>query len=190
MAPTPSVKVLKTFSYKGNTKQWSNRYHFNGGTPADPTHWNTLFDNIVAAEKLCLGSIVTITECIGYNAGSDLPMASKTYSQAGSIALAGSEIWLPGFCAYLMRWGTTARTAKNHPVYLFNYFHGVKNNPGDGHEVIQTSQVSAFNTYCSAWVTGFSDGTITAVRAGPNGATGAANLRSSPVFTTHRDFQN
>jgi hypothetical protein len=87
-----------------------------------------------------------------------------------------------------MRWTTSARTSKNHPVYLFNYFHGLRRNSGGDINEINTTQITAFNTYCSAWVTGFSDGTITAVRAGPNGATGAADLRSSPVYATHRDF--
>lgn len=190
MAPTPSVKILKTFSYKGQTKTWTNRYHFNGGTPADPTHWHTLMDNIVAAEKLCLRDNVTIVGAIGYNAGSDLPIASKTYSQVGSIALVGTQIDMTGDTAYLMKWSTTARTSKNHPIYLFSYFHGVKRDPSQGPNEVQTTHVSAFNTYCSAWVSGFSDGTITAVRAGPNGATGAAILLSSPVYATHRDFRN
>lgn len=190
MAVTPSIKVVKTMPYKGITRTWSNRYHFNGGTPADATHWHTLMDNVTAAEKLCLGAQATITECIGYNAGSDLPVASKTYSLSGSIALAGSEVWLTGDSVFLMKWSTTARTSKNHPIYLFSYLHTVKNNPSDGHEVIQTGQVTTFNTYCSAWETGFSDGSITAVRAGPNGATGFADLRSGTVYCTHRDLPN
>lgn len=188
MAPTPSVKITKTFTAKGVTWHWSNRYHFNGGTPADNAHWITLFDNIVAAEKLCLRSNQTIVSAVGYNAGTDSPIASKTYSQVGSIVLSGSEIDMTRDTAYLMKWSTTARTSKNHPIYLFSYFHGVKRDPTQDVNQVQVAQVTAFNTYCTAWVTGFSDGTITAVRAGPNGATGAAVLRSAPVYATHRDF--
>lgn len=190
MAPTPSIKVSKQFGFEGNTKTWTNRYHFNGGTPADPTHWHTLMDNVVAAEKLCLGTNVTIVECTGYNAGSDLPIASKTYSQAGSVSLAGSEIWLVGEACFLLKWQTTARTSKNHPIYLFNYMHGVKSNPSDGIGTIQASQYGVMNTYGAAWVTGFSDGTITAVRAGPNGATGAYVTPSFPTYNHHRDFRD
>lgn len=188
MAVTPSVKIEKTFTAKGVTRRWSNRYHFNGGTPADATHWHTLMDNIVTAEKACLASTHTIVAAVGYNAGSDLPVASKTYSTAGTFTLAGSDLWMPDVMAYLMRWSTTARTSKNHPVYLFSYFHGVRRDSSGDINAIQTTQVSAYNTYCTAWVTGFSDGSITAVRAGPNGATGSADLRSGTTYATHRDF--
>jgi hypothetical protein len=190
MSVTPSVKVVKSFGYKGGTRLWSNRYHFNGGTPADDTHWHTLMDNIVAAEKLCLRSNVTIVECVGYNAGTDLPISSKTYSQAGSIVLSGSEIDMTGDSAYLLRWSTSARSSKNHPIYLFSYMHGIKRDPADGPNVCQSLQRQAFNTYGAAWVTGFSDGTITAVRAGPNGATGSFVALPQPVYVTHRDFPN
>ena len=190
MAPTPSLKVTKSFAYKGGTKLWSNRYHFNGGTPADFAHWNTLAIAVANAEKLCLRTNVTIMTITGYNAGSDLPIYTGTFGTAGTIALAGSEIDMTGDSAYLMKWSTSARTSKNHPVYLFSYFHGVKRDPAQGPNVVQTSHVTAFNTYCSAWVTGFSDGTNTYVRAGPNGATGAAVLRSGTVYATHRDFLN
>lgn len=188
MAPTPSVKVTKTLNVKGNTRRWSNRYHFNGGTPADATHWHTLMDNIVAAEKLGLASNVTIVDCEGYNAGSDLPIASKTYSQAGSITLAGGEVWLPGEMTYMLKWSTTARSTKNHPIYLFSYIHGIKSNPSDGIGTIQSAQYTALNTYGTAWVTGFSDGSITAVRAGPNGATGAYVTPSWQPYCNSRDF--
>lgn len=190
MAPTPSIKVIKQFSYKGTTKQWSNRYHFNGGTPADPTHWHTLMDAVTAAEKVALGSTSTIIECIGYNAGSDLPIASKVYSLAGQVTLAGSEVWLPGEECVLMKWSTTARTSKNHPVYLFSYMHGVKSDPSVGPGSVQSSHQGAFNTYGAAWVTGFSDGTITAVRAGPNGATGSYDTLPNPYWAHHRDFRD
>lgn len=188
MAVTPSVKVIKSFSEKGSTRLWSNRYHFNGGTPADPTHWHTLMDAVVAAEKLCLGTNVTIVECVGYNAGSDIPVATKTYSQAGSIALAGSEVWLPGEMTALMKWSTTARSSKNHPIYLFSYIHGIKSDPSSGIGEIQTSQQNALNTYGAAWVTGFSDGSITAVRAGPNGATGSYDPIPNNTYANSHDF--
>lgn len=188
MATTPSVRVLKQSGYKGGTKVWSNRYHFNGGTPADATHWHTLMDNIVAAEKLCLHDYSTIIECIGYNAGSDVPVASKTYSVAGTQTLSVGQNVTPLEVCALLRWSTSARSSKNHPIYLFNYIHDAIQNPtlAWGHESLAGTQQAAIDTYASAWISGFSDGSITAVRAGPNGATATGEF-CEPVLT-HRDF--
>lgn len=186
MAATPSVKIQKSFTYRDVPRIWSNRYHFNGGTPADGTHWNTLFDAITAAEKACLYSNVTIVNAIGYAAGSDVPVASKTYSLAGTLA-AGSDQFCPGDCAAVVRYSTTARTPKNHPVYLFNYYHAVKWDTTEGVvDELSPGQKTALGTYASSWISGFSDGSITAVRAGPNGATATGSLVQD--FISHRDF--
>lgn len=184
MAATPSVKIVKSFLYKDVTRQWTNRYHFNGGTPADSTHWNTLFDAITAAEKLTLPAAVTIVEALGYAAGSDVPVATKTYSLAGTASLVtGSPC--PGDVAALIRYSTTAKTPKNHPVYLFNYYHGVWDVSSDV-DKLNAGQRTLFGTYAAAWISGFSDGSITCVRAGPNGATATGSLVEQ--YLTHRDF--
>lgn len=185
MAATPSVKVVKSFSYLGVTRQWSNRYHFNGGTPADTAHWNTLFDAITTAEKAIHTSQVTIVEALGYAAGSEVPVATKTYSLAGTGAWSGLPL-APGDAAVLLRWATTARTAKNHPIYLYNYFHGGRMNAAGGGDAVATAETSAIGTYAAAWISGFSDGTTSYVRSGPNGAT-ATGYIVKPNFT-HRDF--
>lgn len=185
VAATPSVKVVKSFQYKGVTRLWSNRYHFNGGTPADTTHWNTLFDAVTAAEKAIHASWVTITEAIGYAAGSDVPVATKTYALTGTLG-AGGGARAPGDAAALLRYATTARSPKNHPIYLFNYFHGVNLNAVSDADTLWTSQRTAIGGYANSWISGFSDGTITVVRAGPNGATAVG--QTVLAFLTHRDF--
>lgn len=185
VAPTPSVKVEKTFDFRGSLRTWSNRYHFNGGTPADNAHWETLFDAIVAAEKHIFKSDITIVNCIAYAAGSDLPVHNKTYTTVGDGSFA---TWFdtPGQTAALVRYSTTARSVKNHPIYLFNYYHGAGWGAGTDADTLDPGQKTALETYATAWMAGFSDGTITAVRAGPNGATATSRL-VSPVLT-HRDF--
>ena len=185
MAATPSIKVTKQFTYRGVTRKWSNRYHFNGGTPPDNAHWTTFSDAVVTAEKAIHFSSVTIISTTGYAAGSEVPVFSKTYSTAGTKTV-GAGVQAPGDCAAMVRYSTTARTPKNHPVYLYNYYHAPFFAVGS-QDTVQASDVTAYNTYASTWIgAGFSDGTTSYNRAGPNGAT-ATGVLVSP-YVRHRDF--
>lgn len=171
-------------------RTFSNRYHFTGGTPADNAHWTTLSDAVVTAEKAIYGSETSggakIIGGYGYAAGSDVPVFSKTYSTDGTLNVSLMSP-LAGDSATLVRYSTAARTSKNHPLYLFNYYHAAFSSgvPATKDQV-GAALLTAMQTYAALWVAGFSDGTNTLKRAGPNGATATGYLVETLV--THRDL--
>lgn len=186
MAAQASIKVVKSIPWKGGTQQWSNRYHFDGTTPVDSAHWTTLSDAIVAAEKPCFNSFIKIVETVGYDVGSDVPVFSKLYGSVACTAAFSGDVQAAEVAA-LVRLNTLTRTSKNHPLYLFNYYHGAYCNSASSNDTLLAAQKTALTTYANAWLTGFSDGAVTHHRTGPNGDLATAVTVES--FVTHRDFR-
>jgi hypothetical protein len=124
---------------------------------------------------------------VGYAAGSDVPVASKVYSLPGTLTFAANDTTSPLEVAGLCRYSTAERTTKNHPIYLFSYWHGagVDSTAAYG-EKLSTNQRTAMQSYSAEWISGFSDGSITAVRAGPNGQLALGSIIEE--YVTHRDF--
>lgn len=140
---------------------------------------------MVTAEKALYPNTHTIVSTTGYAAGSEIPVFTKTYSTAGTFS--GLGLPSPGDAAGLIRYATTARTSKNHPIYLFNYYHGVGANSSTTPDTMNSTMVTAYQTYAGVWVgAGFSDGTNSYNRAGPNGATATGYIVEP--YITHRDL--
>jgi hypothetical protein len=187
VATVPSIRVDKSFQFKGGARIWSNRYHFTGGTPADSAHWTTLSDAIVTAEKAVFNAGTTIVGTEGYAAGSDVPVFQKVYSTTGTYTPAAPATAASGETVALVRYSTAARSTKNHPIYLFNYYHHVYyDNTFTSSDKLTPAQKTLFQTYAGLWVAGFSDGAITAKRASPSGHASTGSIVEE--YLTHRDF--
>jgi hypothetical protein len=129
--------------------------------------------------------MVTIVEANGFDAGSEVAVFSKSYSTAGTLAAGGNPL-SPGDCAALIRYSTAQRSVKNHPIYLFNYYHSALWNLATAPDELATVQKTAMGTYAAAWVAGFSDGSVTHHRCGPQGHVATGYLVSP--YIRHRDF--
>lgn len=187
-----SIVIYKQGSYRGGTKRWSNRYHFEGALPTDDAAWEDFADRIVTAEKATLNTDATIVEAVGYDsssASSTNPhgdaVFTKTYTTAGTRVRSLTGTDCPGDCAALVRYNTPARSSRNHPVYLMNYYHGAEAKDSNVDELTD-AYVTALEAYADAWITGFTCDGSPRERCGPRGA--VATARRVDPYVRHRDF--
>jgi hypothetical protein len=182
-----SIRLVKTFPYRGDpVKQFSNRYYFDGGSPGDDSAWHALMDAWVGAEAGVHWTSVHIVEAYGYAPGSKVAVASKAYTQAGGMSSAGAEV-MPGDCAAVLRQATTKRSIKNHPVYVFSYFHAVARalSPTTPDTLFGPS-LTAYDSYGAALMNGITVGGRTYKRTTPDGHAVTGHLVDG--FIGHRDF--
>lgn len=188
MAPTPKLKYRMTIDRRGGTQAWSTSFHLDTAVP-DLTTFEDLADalhtGVGATLESCLYPNVSFVGCDYYPAGSDVALYSKPLSGDGTKTV-GSDEECTSDSVALWRWTTAARTSKNHPVYLFNYVHGVyKQGTGPGDD-ISTSQKTAMDAFITRLVSGVTIDGTTFHRAGPNGA--VATGGSTESYVRHRDF--
>lgn len=182
-----SIKISYTIPYRGGSRVWSCRFHLNTATPpADATHWAALALALRTDLKAGISSGLSIVGSKGYAPGSEVPVWQETVSVAGTLA-SGSPA--TGDSAVMVRWTTDQRSSKNHPIYLFNYFHGASWSGSGSSDTLLAAQKSVYDTFAAKFATGgagYSDGSVTYHRAGPYGAVGLVG--SCDQYVRHRDF--
>lgn len=192
MAATPSIRIVSSFTYRGATQLFSSRFHFSGGTPADLSAWHALAEDIIAGATggvrygilAPLPSHVTVVRAIGYDASSDVSVYDEDFSLNGDSVVADHA---SGDSCMLLRWLTAARSSKGHPIYLFSYLHGACSASSTDGDTLDSGMRTRAQDFAQRWWdAGFTDGTNTYKRAGPNGAT-AVSSEVDP-FVRHRDF--
>lgn len=188
-APTRfSIKSRKTFTYRGGTKEWSNRYFFTDSPPSTSGEWLTMYNAIQALEKACFSNVISLIGGVGYEAGSEVPVWTGGATVTGTWSPGAQDRKLPGDCTRLIRFGTTQRTSKNHPIYLFKYYHGIYHNDADPADTPTGGQNTAFLALADALIAGISDGSASHQLCGPYGAVAQNRLLASVIG--HRDFVN
>ncbi len=170
---------------RGGTHTWSNRYFFTGANLTGGQ-----FAALIAAMepdwKQCLPTTTNITAYTQYDSGSDVPVSTVAVSVAGTWTLTSHPPATSDSCA-LARFSTSQRTSKNHPIYLYKYWHGVTADSGTAGDTIQSTQLTRYQQFASDIVSGFSDGSTTRHVTGPYGAVAIGQLVSQYIH--HRDFR-
>jgi hypothetical protein len=186
MAEVASLKIVSSIPYRGGRKLWSNRWHFDGGTPTDAAHWETLADNVVDSQKVCFNGYVYIEDAVGYGPGSDVPVWSKSYSALHCTGSFSGDVQAPEVAA-LLRGTTDKRSSKNHPVYAMKYFHGAYVYSAGEDDQLLPAQKTALDAYAADWIAGITDGATTKHWTLHDGT--VVSDAATETYVTHRDFR-
>lgn len=181
-----SIRVDYQTAYKGGIRQWSNRFFLSSSVAMTGSVFDTLSDWLTNIMVSGITARTTIVGTVGYDAGSDVPTNSKTYSLSGSNTVTGGETLATLEVAALWRFATDARTSKNHPIYLFKYVHDQILGTSSDREAMVSGRRTTQESLAGDLVTGDTVGGTLYQLCGPFGAVALSS--SVGQFFTHRDF--
>lgn len=182
MPDTPSITIIKRFTYRDQPEEFSNTYHFSGTTPVDRAAWKVLADAIITAERAATLSNVSFVGAYGYEAGTEHSVAQLDYDIAPDApALAGTLAVTDNRCsgdvAATIRWYTGAYSSRGKKIYCRKYMHGVMASTADQDE-LATPQRTAYQTFAAKLIDGTLPGGFK--YCGPQGA-----VLSAPLVATY-----
>lgn len=178
-----SVTIIKHFSWRGNTEEWSNRYHLTAA-PSDDTAWKSLADALIALEKTIYPYQHVVVRAYGHTSDDDPAVWSYDYlahseSVAGTLSISARYL-NPGDVACWVRWDTGRNDSRGHNIYLRKYFHGTIND-GTTPDAIADPQGTALTAFGEALLDPI-DGSIS--MAGPDGNAPPGPVAKSAWATT------
>lgn len=185
MATPPSGKLVWQSPYRGGTRLWSNRYYVTGPDWSGSTQFHTWVDAVWGQLQGATLAATTLVEAVAYQGGSDLPFDTYSIGAAGTKSL-GTSWRAPLEECLLLKFTTTARSTKNHPIYLFKFIHCVPTGGATSPDIPDSGYVSTATSRYGNFVSGLSDGTNNRILCGPRGA--VAQSMVVETYLHHRDF--
>jgi hypothetical protein len=173
MAAMPSIKWRLQIPREGGTKDWSTKMHFNGGFPANLSAATDLIVNMMADFKQGLREDVQVVDAVFYEDDTSPSVFTVPVATFGEILKSAGDPQAAIICA-LISWTTDARNSRGGPIYLRNFLHGAVCLGTDLEQLLalQKSKLQAFAGQFDDSGAGYSDGTNTYHRAGPDGVAG------------------
>jgi hypothetical protein len=191
---TQSAKIRFEFTspYRDGTKNWSTTFHCTGPEWADHDAAYTYSNGVWTAIQHAVLDTTTLNTIVAYNPGSDIPVYTMDWEDTGGYNDHSNPMTALEECM-LIKWDTDARSVRNHPVYLFNFFHHVQSEGATNPDILRSGMRTTMDDNLATILAGISDGHITRFRCGPRApevgydqpvATGA--VTQHPLH--HRDF--
>lgn len=189
MPDTPSITLVKTFTYRDLPEEWSNTYHFNGATPSTAAEWKALALAIHATERTCFGPQSSLVKSYGYVAGNEHSVAQIDHSldplagRQGSLTGGAGDAPIAGDQAGWLR-AKIGTSTRGKSVYVRKYFHNGLSKSGDPDECAPnwiTNMVAHANGMLAGGLPGG------ATWCGPQGQT--ASLPSASRYITTRTLK-